>query len=203
MVDRNLTPRKLAITLLVVIIFTGEMFWLNRVDVPLGYERYDDYGVSFLYPKICRFQEIGLQDLGYGSEPNDFAGLVQWQGIWENEIDVSEVIWFVSERSNFPRADLEAMIDKASLNSVVRLTSDSFMSTLQGEEVECAYIEVLDGSLVLSGVICVAYRPWSSPGVDRIFFIVYITLKDSASPEQISSSFQAQLNNLHLEGCDG
>jgi hypothetical protein len=195
------SPRSLAITFLVVILFTSGMFWLNRSDVPLGYVRYDNYGIDLLYPKIGRLQEAGLPGLGYGSEANDFAGLVQWETYTENKLEAFEVIWLVGERSSTPRGDLEKMVDKASgLEAVARLTSDFYISILQGEEVECADLEVVNGNYIFSGVICVTYRQWSSPGVDRILFIVYLTPKDSVSQDQIRTCFQTQLDSLRIEG---
>jgi hypothetical protein len=191
-----LSPRSLAITFLVVILFTSGMFWLNRSDVPLGYARYDNYGIDLLYPKIGRVQEAGLPGLGYGSEANDFAGLVQWETYTENKLEAFEVIWLVGERS-----EIEKMVEKASgLNAIARLTGDFYTSILQGEEVECADLEVVNGNYIFSGVICVTYRQWSSPEVDRILFIVYLTPKDSVSQDQIRTCFQTQLDSLRIEG---
>ncbi len=199
MVDTALSSRNIAITFLVVILFTSGMFWLNRSEVPLGYALYDSHGISLLYPKICSLQEAGLPGLGYGSEADDFAGFVQWQSNTGNVYETFEVIWLVGERSGTPRADLEKMVDRASgLNAVARLTGDFYKSVLQGEEVECADLEVIEGSNIFPGVICVTYRQWS-PGVDRILFIVYLTLNNSASQDQIRACFQAQLSSLSIE----
>ena len=199
MADSTLNPRTLTLTMLVVVLFTCGMFWLNRSDIPLGYARYENYGFSLLYPKLMNLRETGLSNLGLGSDPSDFRGLVQWQSYWEGRLDVFEVIWLVMNRTSDAEAELDGFVAAMSQpNSVVRCVGEHFMIMLHGEEVECTYIEVEEDGYVFSGVIGVVYRSWSSPGLDRVYFVAYVTLKGSATEEQIRASFQAYLDGFSI-----
>jgi len=194
-----MNPRTLALTMLVVALFTCGMFWVNRSDIPLGYARYEKYGFSLLYPKLMNLRETGLSYLGLGSDPSDFMGLVQWQSYWENRLDIFEVIWLVTSRASNAQAELDGFVASMSQpDSVVWGVGEPFMVTLRGEDVECTCIEVEEDGYAFSGVIGVIYRPWSSPGLDRVYFVAYVTLKGSATEEQIRASFQAYIDGFTL-----
>jgi hypothetical protein len=197
MTDSSLKPRTLAVTMLAVALFTCGMFWMNRNDIPLGYARYEKYGFSLTYPKLMDVVETGLSGFGLGSDPSDFMGLVQWQSYWENRLDIFEVIWLVTSRASSAQAELEGFIASASqFDEVVRITGEPFTATLHGEEVECISIEVEHVDYTLSGVTGVIYRPWSSPGLDRVYFVAYVTFKGSQTEEQLRGSFQTYLDGL-------
>jgi len=183
MTDSNLKPRTLAVTVLVVALFTCGMFWMNRSDIPLGYARYEKYGFSLLYPKLMSFYETGLYGFGLGSDPSDFTGLVQWQSYWDNKLDIFEVIWLVKSRASDAQTELKRFVASASDTNNVRLEGEPFTAILRGEEVECINIEVDEAGNAFSGVTGVIYRPWSSPGLDRIYIVAYVTFRGSATEE--------------------
>jgi hypothetical protein len=200
MADPTLNPRALAMTVLVVALFTCGMFWVNRNDVPLGYARYEKYGFSLLYPKLMYVGETGLSGFGLGSDPSDFMGLVQWQSYWENRLDIFEVIWLVTSRAGSAQAELERFIASVSqFDNVVRITGEPFTAKLRGEAVECINIELEEGDSAFSGVVGVMYRPWSSPGLDRVYFVAYVTFRGSATEEQLRGSFQAYLDGFSIK----
>jgi hypothetical protein len=196
MVDSSMNPRTLALTMLVVALFTCGMFWLNRSDIPLGYARYEKYGFSLLYPKLMNVWESGLPGIGLSPDPSDFAGLVQWQSYWEGRLDLFEVIWFVAKRAGNAQAELERFMASVP-PPVVRGVGEPFTVTLRGEAVECTYIEVEEEGNAFSGIIGVVYRPWSSPGMDRVFLVAYATFSGSSTEEQIRASFQTYLEGFH------
>jgi len=194
-----MNPRTLALTMLVVALFTCGMFWVNRSDIPLGYARYEKYGFSLLYPKLMDVGEAGLSGFGLGSDPSDFMGLVQWQSYWENRLDIFEVIWLVTSRAGSAQAELERFIASVSqFDNVVRITGEPFTATLRGEEVECINIELEEGDYAFSVVTGVMYRPWSSPGLDRVYFVAYATFRGSLTEEQLRGSFQTYLDGFTL-----
>ena len=198
MSDSTLNPRTLALTMFVVALFTCSMFWLNRSEIPLGYARYENYGFSLLYPKLTNVRETGLPGIGLGSEPSDFMGLVQCQSYWEGKLEIFEVIWFVMSRAGDAQAELDGFVAMiAQPNSIVRSVGEPFIASLHGEEVECTYIEVEEAGNAFSGVIGVVYRPWSSPGLDRVYFVAYVTFKGSATEEQMRASFQTYLDGFY------
>jgi hypothetical protein len=200
MADPTLNPRALAMTVLVVALFTCGMFWVKRSDVPLGYARYEKYGFSLLYPKLMYVGETGLSGFGLGSDPSDFMGLVQWQSYWENRLDIFEVIWLVTSRAGSAQAELERFIASVSqFDNVVRITGEPFTAKLRGEAVECINIELEEGDSAFSGVVGVMYRPWSSPGLDRVYFVAYVTFRGSATEEQLRGSFQAYLDGFSIK----
>jgi hypothetical protein len=198
MADPTLKPRTLALTTLVVALFTCGMFWLNRSDIPLGYARYDNYGFSLVYPKLMSLSETGIPSMGLGPDPSDFMGLVQCLSFWEGKLDIFEVIWLVTNRASDAGADLDGFLASASQpDSALRGVGEHFTVTLRGEEVECTFIEVEESGDAFSGIVGVVYRPWSSPGLDRVYFVAYITLRGSVTEEQIRASFQTYLDGFH------
>jgi hypothetical protein len=198
MKDSTLNSRPLALTMLVVVLFTCGMFWLNRSDVPLGYAHYEKYGFSLLYPKLTNVHEEGLS-IGLGSEPSDLIGLVQWQSYWEGKLEIFEVIWLVTSRASNTQAELDRFVAMISQpNVVIRSVGEPFMASLHGEEVECTYIEVEQAGNAFSGVIGVVYQPWSSPGLDRVYFVVYATFRGSLTDEQLRDSFQTYLDGFTI-----
>jgi len=182
MVDSSMNPRTLALTMLVVALFTCGTFWLHRSDIPLSYARYEKYGFSLLYPKLMNVWESGLPGIGLSPDPSDFAGIVQWQSFWEGRLDIFEVIWFVTVGAGDAQAELERFVASIPQSgSVVRGVGEPFTVMSRGEAVDCTYIEVEEAGNAFSGVIGVVYRPWSSPGLDRVYFVAYVTLKGSAT----------------------
>jgi len=199
MVDPTLNLRSFALTTLIVVLFTSSMIWLNRDDLSPGYARYEKYGISLSYPKLMSLREVGLPNTGLGSDPSDFAGLVQFQSYWENKLDVFEIIWFVKNRASSAEAELDGLLMEMSQpNSVVRGMGEYFVIVFGGEEVKCVNIEVEEAGNTFSGVVGVIYRPWSSPGVARIYFVAYATFRGSATEEQLHAGLQTYMEGLSI-----
>jgi hypothetical protein len=200
MADSTLNPRTLTLTILIVVLFTCGMFWLNRSDIPLGYTRYENYGFSLVYPKLMYLRETGLPGIDLGSDPSDFVGLVQCQSYWDNKLDVFEIIWLVKNRASSAQSELDEFLAAISQpNSVVQGVGEHFMITPHGEEVDCTYLELEEAGNAFSGIIGVIYRSWSSPGLARVYFVAYVTLKGSATEEQVRASFQAYLGGFSIQ----
>ena len=197
--DSTLNLRNFAATALIVFLFTCSMLWLNWDNVSPGYAHFNKYGVNLTYPKLMNLREVGLSDLGFGSDPSDFSGLIQCQSYWEDKLDVFEVIWLVKNKASSTKAELKELLMMMSpSNDVVKSVGEFYIITLQGEETTCVNIEVGEEGNTFSGVIGVIYRPWSSPGVTRIFYVAYATFKGSASEEQIRSSLQKYAGGLSI-----
>jgi len=195
----TLNPRRLALTTLLVILFTGSMIWLHRDDAPLGYARYEKYGFSLSYPKLMSLREVGLSDMGLGPDPSDFSGLIQCQSLWENKLDVFEVIWFVKTKAPSAEAELLDFLRVASkAGSVVKSVGEYYVTTFRGRAMSCINIEVEEAGYTFSGIIGVVYRPWTSPGVERTFFIAYLTFKGVATEEQIHADLQTYMGGLSI-----
>lgn len=197
--DSTIDLKNFAATALIVFLFTSSMLWLNWNNVSPGYAHFNKYGVDLTYPKLMNLREAGLSDLGFGSDPSDFSGLIQCQSYWEDKLDILEVIWLVKNKASSPKADLKELLMMMSpSNDNVKSVGEYYIITLQGEETTCINIEVKEGANTFSGVVGVIYRPWSSQGVTRVFFVAYATFKGSASEEQIRSNLLKYAEGLSI-----
>jgi len=192
----NLNLRNFAITAVFVAIITGSMIWLNKDNLSPGYAHYEKYGVKLTYPALMSLYETGLPELGYGSEPSEFAGIIQCQSYWEGKLNHINVIWVVKEKAPSIEAEVNNFI--AGANMMVQTKGEYFDMVFNGEVVRCVDIEFSDGNDAFSGIVGLIYRPWSSSGVTRVFFVVYLTLKDSATEDQIRASMQYYTRRLNL-----
>ena len=194
--ESKLNLRNFAITTVVVTLITFSMIWLNRDNLSPGYAHYEKYGVRLTYPALMSLHEAGLPELGYGPEPSDFAGVINCQSYWEGKFDLIDVIWVVKEKEPSIKAEMNNFIVGA--NIMVQTKGEYFDMMFNGEVVRCVDIEFNDGNNAFSGIVSLIYRPWSSPGVTRVFFVVYLTLKNSATEEQIRASMQYYMRRLNL-----
>jgi len=192
--------RSFTLSIIVVVAFTCGMLWLNREDLSPGYASYEKYGISLTYPALMSLRETTLPGMGSGPDLSDFAGFVALQSYWEGKLDTFGVAWFVKERAPSVEAEGDEFIKGISQqpNEVMRRVGERFDMVFNGEAVGCICIELQEGSNTFSGVGGVIYRPWSSPGVSRIFIVFYLTFKGSATEAQMRASLQKYVEGLSI-----
>jgi hypothetical protein len=198
----ELTLRNILVTIIVIGALTGGNLWLHRGDPPLGYGRYDNFGLTFEYPLLFNVVEAGFPDPSAGA--NDFMGLAQAQGVWENEYHNYFVIW--ATESSIPELGdtlEEIYLALADSGCVIDSKEPIVSKEKEGQELLYQTITFTQAELDFIGTIGVWYEPWSSFHANRVYMVSYITFQDAASSLQVEETFLTFKDTINSNNGEG
>jgi hypothetical protein len=198
----KLTLRNILVTIIIIGAMTGGNLWIHRSDPPLGYGRYDNFGLTFEFPLLFSVVEAGFPDPSTGA--NDFMGLAQAQGVWENEYHNYLVIW--ETKSSIPElGDTLEQIYLALADVGCVIDSKESIVTIEKEGHELLYqsITFKQDELDFIGTFGVWYEPWSSFHANRVYMVSYITFQDVATRRQVEETFLTFTSTINSNNGDG
>jgi hypothetical protein len=198
----KLTLRNILVTIIIIGAMTGGNLWIHRSDPPLGYGRYDNFGLTFEFPLLFSVVEAGFPDPSTGA--NDFMGLAQAQGIWENEYHNYLVVW-VTESSIPELGDTLEQIYLALADVGCVIDSKESIGTIEKEGHELLYqsITFKQDELDFIGTFGVWYEPWSSFHANRVYMASYITFQDVVTRRQVEETFLTFTSTINSNNGDG
>lgn len=197
MTDSTLNMRSLMLPMLLVILFTGSMIWINRGEESPEYAQYENYGISLQYP-----EQMSLGEWGFRSEspvPLESSGIVQCLRGGGNDMEIFEVMWVVEEGTFEADRFLDgfpAMVTQS--DSVTSEVGERFTLDFHGEDLKCMYIELVEDR-TFSGIVGAVGRPWSTQGSSRVFYLIYVTNKGLQTDEQMLASFKTYIEGLNIQ----
>ena len=170
-----LNTRTLVIVLVVVGAVTGGNLWIHGGDPALGFNRYNDFGISFDYDMRMRLSEA---DLGGYSAPTDAVGSVQVTYQGGDFLKQYGVIWakptaMPSHMEQSPEGALNYFVENVEMGGTQIVDSSEYKTTTSGgHEVFHKTFGVLYGVYTIPGIIGV----WYCEEVDkyRMFYLVYV-----------------------------
>jgi len=188
---QQFNTRSLAVVALIVIGVTGSNLWIHRGGPPVGYLRFQDYGLQFDYPEDMYLQTEGLGTL----EPSEEAGTltVARQGVI---IDQAGVIWLSQDMASSPSEALDLIFTQATGSDQVIERGDQCTSTMKGHDTVIEFFYIAEQGLTIPGII----GAWSCDENNRVVALYYLSLPDAESvgsqAEDIQPTWELHLNHV-------
>lgn len=174
---------------------TGGNLWLHRSDPSLGYGKYDNFGLTFEYPLLFNVVDSGFPDPGVGA--NDFMGVAQAQGVWENVYHNYLVIWGTDSSKPILGDTLEGIyLQLADVGCIINGKEPMVTTEKEGYEILYQTITFTQLELDFIGTFGVWYEPWSSFRANRVYLVAYITFSDVTSRLQVEDTFLQFMDTL-------
>jgi len=170
-----LNTRTLVIVLVTVGAVTGGNLWIHSGEPALGFNRYNDFGISLDYDVRMSLREFDLG--GYGA-PTDAAGQVQLNYQGGDYLQQYGVTWAKPKVMpayivKSPEGALNFFFENVEMGGTQIVERSEFKTTTSGgHEVFHQTFGVLDGVYTIPGIIGV----WYCEEVDkyRMFYLVYV-----------------------------
>jgi hypothetical protein len=188
---QQFNTRSLAVVALIVIGVTGGNLWIHRGGPPVGYLRFQDYGLQFDFPDDMYLQTEGLGTL----EPSEEAGTltVARQGVI---IDQAGVIWLSQDMASSPSEALDLIFTQATGSDQVIDRGDQRTSTMKGHDTVIEFFYIAEQGLTIPGII----GAWSCDENNRVVALYYLSLPDAESvgsqAEDLQPAWELQLNHV-------
>jgi hypothetical protein len=184
----ELNGRSILVTIIVVGAMTAGNFWLHRSSPGLGYGKYENFGLTFEYPLLFNAFDAGFLDPSAGA--NDFMGVAEAKGVWEDVFHNYLVVW--TTESSVP--ELEDILEGvylwlADMDSVIDGKEPMVTTEKDGHEMLYQTITLTQGEYDFIGTFGVWYEPWSSLRAYRVYVVSYITFPDAATRPQVEETF--------------
>ena len=198
----ELTPRNILVTIIVVGVMTGGNIWLHRSAPPLGYGKYENFGLTFEYPLFLNFVDAGFPSSSEGA--NDFMGVAQAQGVWEGVYHNYLVIW-TTESSEPELVDTleEIYLMLADVGCVIDSKEPIVSTEKDGHELLYQTIKFTQAELDFIGTFGVWYEPWSSFHANRVYMVSYITFQDVATRLLVEETFLTFTHTINSNNGEG
>ena len=183
--------RSLAVVALIVIAFTGGNLWAHRGDPPVGYTRFQDFGLQFDYPNHMHFYIEGLGT----PEPSEEAGTltVERQGVI---MDQAGVIWLSQDMASNPSEALDLIFTQASGSEMVFERGERITATKKGHETLIEFFYISSQGFTIPGVI----GAWGCDENDLGVALYYLWLPDAESvgllAEDLLPAWESHLDHL-------
>jgi hypothetical protein len=194
-IQPELNPRNILVTIIIVGVITGGNLWLHRSDPLLGYGKYDNFGLAFEYPLLFNAVDSGFPDPS--TDANDFMGVAQAQGVWENVYHNYFVIWDTESSKPIHGDTLEGIyLQLADVGCNIEGKDPIVTTEKEGHEVLYQTITFTQAEFDFIGTFGVWYEPWPSFRANRVYIVAYITSLDVASRLLVEDTFLQFMDTL-------
>jgi len=198
----ELNGRSILVTIIIVGALTAGNFWVHRSSPGLGYGKYENFGLTFEYPLLFNVFDAGFPDSGAGA--NDFMGVAEAKGVWEDVFHNYLVFW--TTESSVPELEesLEGVYQRlADVGCVIDGKEPMVTMEKDGQEMRYQTITLTQGEFDFIGTFGVWYEPWSSLRANRVYVVSYITDLDAASRPQVEEMFLLFMDTVSSNSREG
>ena len=170
-----MSTRSMVIALVVVAAVTGGNLWIHRGDPAIGFNRYDNFGISFDYDA---WTTVGEASFGGGSQPSDAGGSVT--AVHQSNVALKQfgVFWMKPDLmpsfySGSPEGALDFLLGSAGLMGTQIVDRSEYSTTTKdGHEVRYQTFGISESGITIPSVIGAWYN--EEQGKYLLFYLAHI-----------------------------
>jgi len=170
-----MNTRTLVIALVAVGAVTGGNLWIHSGDPALGFNRYNNFGISFDYDMRMQLREADLG--GYGA-PTDTVGSVQvsyqdWEFLKQYGVSWAKPKVMPSYIEQSPEGALNYFFENVGMGGTQIVERSEYKTTTSGgHEVFHQTFGVPDGGYTIPGIVGAWYC--EETGRYMLFYLIYV-----------------------------